>query len=84
MWVSYIFAFNINESKFYVYSEKGLLLNRIEYSEYTKKYGEFVSTSPDGLNFVLHDKVADTISIIRFDEEEVQLLKSIKVDLALR
>ena len=56
MWVSYIFAFNLNESKFYVYSEKGLLLNRIEYSEYTKKHGEIVSTSPDGLNFVLHNK----------------------------
>ena len=35
VWVSYIFAFNLNESKFYVYSEKGLLLNRIEYSDYT-------------------------------------------------
>jgi hypothetical protein len=47
-WIPYIFAFNLNESKFYVYSEKGLLINRIEYAHYTKKYGEIVSTSPDG------------------------------------
>jgi hypothetical protein len=37
--ISYVFAFNINESKFYVYSEKGLLLNRIDFSDYVKKYG---------------------------------------------
>lgn len=58
-------------------------MNRIEYSEYTKKHGEIVSTSPDGLNFVLQNKAADTISIIRFDEEKVQLLKTINIHNAL-
>jgi len=68
VWIPYIFAFNLNESKFYVYSEKGLLINRIEFAQYTKKYGEIVATSPDGLNFALHNKSSDTITIIRFDE----------------
>ena len=31
-----LFAFNITEHKFYVYSEKGLLLNRIDYSDKIK------------------------------------------------
>jgi hypothetical protein len=34
--ISYVFAFNITENKFYVYSEKGLLLNRIEFSDKIK------------------------------------------------
>lgn len=66
-----------------MYSEKGLLLNRIDYSEYTKKYGDIVSTSPDGLNFALLNSIMDTVTIIRFDEEQVQLLKTLKIDQAI-
>ena len=29
--IAYIFAFNLTESKYYVYSEKGLLLNRVNF-----------------------------------------------------
>lgn len=57
--ISYIFSFNVNENKFYVYSEKGLLLNRIDFSDYIKKYGEIVCASSNGLNFALHNKRTD-------------------------
>ena len=83
VWIPYIFAFNLNESKFYVYSEKGLLINRIEYADYIKKYGEIVATSPDGLNFALHNKSSDIITIIRFDEEKVCYLKSLNIEIAI-
>jgi len=65
---SYIFAFNINESKFYVYSEKGLLLNRIEFSKEIKQYGEIVCASSNGLTFALYKSRTDQVTIIRFDE----------------
>ena len=65
---SFIFAFNLNESKFYTYNEQGLLLKRIEFSEIIKKYGEIVAASQNGLNFALQNKRNDTITIIRFNE----------------
>ena len=55
--ISYIFAFNLTESKYYVYSEKGMLLNRYDFSKMTKKYGQVVSTSQNGLNMALYNKV---------------------------
>jgi hypothetical protein len=81
---SHIFAYNLTESKFYVYSEKGLLENRIEFSELIKEYGEIMCTSPDGLNFALHNRRNDTITIIRFSQEEVFVLKSLSLENSLK
>ena len=66
--ISYVFAFNLTEHKFYVYSEKGLLLNRIEYSDKVKLYGEEVSASSNGLNIALFKNRTDQVTILRFDE----------------
>jgi hypothetical protein len=76
---SKIFAINLTESKYYIYSEKGLLLNRVKYLDLTKKYGEIVSTSANGLNFVLWNKSVDQVTILRFSESKVSYIKSIKL-----
>ena len=34
-----IYAINLTESKYYVYNEKGILLNRIEFGALIKKHG---------------------------------------------
>lgn len=69
----------MTESKYYVYSEKGILLNRIDFSKITKKYGQIVSCSQNGLNFALHNKMQDIVSVIRFTEKSTLYLKTIKV-----
>jgi hypothetical protein len=67
-----------------VYSEKGLLENRIEFSELIKEYGEIISTSSDGLNFALHNRRTDIITIIRFTKEEIFVLKSLSLENSLK
>jgi len=71
-----IFAFNLTESKYYIYSEKGILLKRTDYSDFTKKYGEVVCISDDGLNFLLSNKIRDQLTVLRFNEHKVVPLKS--------
>ena len=44
---------NIDDSKFYIYSKKGILRNRISYKNLTLIYGEIVAISPDALKYVL-------------------------------
>ena len=66
----------MTESKYYVYNEKGILLKRIDYSDYTKKYGEVVSISDDGLNFLMSNKIRDQLTVLRFSEYKVIPLKS--------
>ena len=41
-------------------------------------------TSPDGLNFALHNRRNDTITIIRFSQEEVFVLKSLSLENSLK
>lgn len=44
---------NETEKKYYVYTQNGLMINRVDFSELTEKYGNPVSTSSNGLNFIL-------------------------------
>ena len=44
---------NETEHKYYVYTQNGLLINRVNFADVVKKYGEPVSTSSNGLNFIL-------------------------------
>ena len=67
-----------------MYSEKGLLENRIEFSELIKEYGEIICTSSDGLNFALHNRRNDIITIIRFTKEEIFVLKSLSLENSLK
>lgn len=76
---STIFAFNISESKMYVYSEEGLLLNRMEFKNLVTEYGDIMSASSDGLNFLLYNKPKDSVTIVRFNENDFRILKTFKI-----
>jgi len=57
-----IICMNKSERKFYVYSENGLLLNRINFGQKIKVHGDIVAISNSGLNFVLkrsHEELVD-------------------------
>tara|TARA_B110000285_G_C14752526_1_gene435833 strand:- start:333 stop:662 length:330 start_codon:yes stop_codon:yes gene_type:complete len=46
-------CFNLTEHKFYVYSQNGILLNRVNFSKQVEKYGEPKDVfSSDGKNFL--------------------------------
>ena len=51
-----IVCMNITEQKYYIYSQNGLLINRIEFDDYIEKYGDIIVTSPNGQNFILQKK----------------------------
>ena len=53
---------NLDENKFYVYSQNGLLLNRVNYSETIKKYGKVVVFSNNGLNLILKKSKEDIMT----------------------
>jgi hypothetical protein len=44
---------NETEHKYYVYTQNGLLVNRVNFTDLVNKYGEPVATSSNGLNFIL-------------------------------
>ena len=48
-----IICLNETESKYYVYSENGILLNRINFANITEKYGKIIAMSNNGLNLIL-------------------------------
>ena len=75
--MSNIIAINCTESKYYIYSENGLLLNRVVFKDLTKRYGEIVSTSANGLNFALWNKNSDEVTIIRLSLIKMKFIKSI-------
>lgn len=51
-----IICMNLTASKYYVFSQRGLLRNRISFVDYSRKYGQPVAVSPNGFNFVLARK----------------------------
>jgi len=51
--VTSIIAMNETEHKYYVYTQNGLLINRVDFKDLVNKYGEPVATSSNGLNFIL-------------------------------
>lgn len=72
-----ILAINLNEYKFYTYSENGLMINRFEFKDMVMKYGEPIATSPDGLNYVFKKKRKAVFSVLHLDEREFTLIKTI-------
>ena len=53
-----IVTMNLTEHKYYTFSQRGLLRNRVNFSKDVKKYGEPVAVSENGLNFILKRKDA--------------------------
>ena len=81
--MSYVFAFNLTEHKLYSYTDIGILLKRIDFSEIIKSHGEIICASSNGLNFELFNRRIDTITLIRFSQKKVILLKTINVEASL-
>ena len=48
---------NLTESKYYVFSERGLLQNRVDFTQIMELYLAIKAISPNGRNFVLLKKV---------------------------
>jgi hypothetical protein len=48
---------NLTESKYYVFSERGLLQNRVDFSQIMESYSGIRAVSPNGRNFVLLKKM---------------------------
>ena len=49
---SAIICLNLSESIFEVYSQNGLLLKQLDYTEHVSKYGEPIAVSNNGQNFI--------------------------------
>lgn len=43
---------NTTEHKYYVYSQSGMLINRIDFKDKIENHGYPISTSSNGLNFI--------------------------------
>jgi hypothetical protein len=48
----YIISMDLDRSIYYVMSDKGILLNKINFSDQVKKYGKPIQISPNGKNFI--------------------------------
>ena len=79
MKIPFIIAMNLAEHKFYTYSENGLMINRFDFSDWVRLYGEPIATSTDGQNFIFKNKRDDLISIIYLDERELTLIKTLDI-----
>lgn len=47
-----VICLNLSENIFDVYSQNGLLLHQLDYSEHVNKYGEPIAVSNNGQNFI--------------------------------
>ena len=48
----YIISMDIDRQLYYVMSDKGILLNKVDFSEQITKYGNPVQISPNGKNLI--------------------------------
>lgn len=55
-----IVCMNITESKYYIFSERGLMINRVDFSQIMEQYLSIKAVSPNGRNFVLLKKKKKT------------------------
>ena len=53
---SSIICMNITEAKYYIFSERGLLQNRVDFSQIMESYLTIIAISPNGRNFILLKK----------------------------
>ena len=67
----------MTNSKYKVYSQNGILINVVDFSDLTKKYGQPIAVSPDGLNFIFK-KNEDEIDLQRQsvkNADEIELIR---------
>lgn len=77
--ITYFIAMNLTESKYYVYLENGVQVNRVNYGSWVEKMGEPLATSEDGQNFIFKKKRTAKISIIHMDEHGLTHIKNIDI-----
>lgn len=73
-----VIAINLTEQKFYVYSQSGILQNRIEFNREVEKYGEPCCVSSNGLNFIFkktEQSLKDLLINIEMEKNQAELKK---------
>lgn len=70
---------NITEKKFYVYSLRGLLRNRFDFNEFSKKYGKPKAVSNNGLIFIFKKGSDFDLHIVRMNQECLTHIKTINI-----
>jgi hypothetical protein len=65
----------LTESKYYVYSQRGILIKRVNYMRYTKMFGTPVAVSNNGLVFLFADKKKNhNATILVMNPEDLELV----------
>ena len=47
-----IISINLTDQKYHVFQQNGMMLNRVDFKSEVAQYGDLVSTSQNGLNFI--------------------------------
>jgi hypothetical protein len=77
--IKFILCIVFQDNKMYVYSETGILMQRILYTEFTEKYGKPCSISEDGMNLIFrHNEFDEELHVMKVDVEQKQGFKWIK------
>jgi len=66
-----IISMKLTKSRYKVYSQNGILINVVDFSDLTKKYGGPVAVSPDGLNYIFK-RSEDEIDLRRKSTKDVK------------
>lgn len=74
-----IACINLVESKYYLYQENGLLVNRKDFTKDIKEYGEIVATSHDGLTYIFKKKNKPDFSILELGFSGFKFIKKIDI-----
>ena len=63
-----------------MYLENGVIAYRYQYSHLTKQYGEIVSTSANGLNFIFQKKKKHDANVFKLDlTSGLEFVKKIEI-----
>ena len=73
------FNFNITENKCHVYTQKGILKHRIEYSDQVKKYGKPMSVSNNGMIYIFKKPSKNVLNIMLLTLNGFIFIKQIKI-----
>ena len=54
-------------------------MNRMVFKNLITEYGDIMCASSDGLNFLLYNKSKDSVTIVRFYENDFKILKTFRI-----
>lgn len=81
--VKQIVCVNLSEYKYYIYSLRGLLRNRVDFKHIIQKYGRLQAVSQNGQNFVLFKTRLDledaSVSIFHLTNRDFYFIKKIDI-----